>query len=70
MKGKIGSPFRKLTHLEVLDLSFSLTEQTSYRYFMISGLKGAGVKDLSKYLMEQACFLLGFTAIKSKEYTY
>ncbi|KAI3925954.1 hypothetical protein MKW98_028090 [Papaver atlanticum] len=24
------------------------------RYFMISGLKGSGVKDLSKYLMEQA----------------
>ncbi|KAI3939475.1 hypothetical protein MKW98_022343, partial [Papaver atlanticum] len=23
------------------------------RYFMISGLKGSGVKDLSKYLMEQ-----------------
>lgn len=23
------------------------------RYFMISGLKGSGVKDLSQYLMEQ-----------------
>ncbi|KAG5523110.1 hypothetical protein RHGRI_035052 [Rhododendron griersonianum] len=28
------------------------------RYFMISGLKGSGVKDLTQYLMEQACFLL------------
>lgn len=26
------------------------------RYFMISGLKGSGVKDLSQFLMEQACF--------------
>ncbi|KAG5549391.1 hypothetical protein RHGRI_014666 [Rhododendron griersonianum] len=28
------------------------------RYFMISGLKGSGVNDLTQYLMEQACFLL------------
>lgn len=25
------------------------------RHFMISGLKGAGVKDLTQYLMDQAC---------------
>ncbi|KAL9324869.1 hypothetical protein ACSQ67_005514 [Phaseolus vulgaris] len=28
------------------------------RHFMISGLKGAGVKDLTQYLMEQACIFL------------
>lgn len=28
------------------------------RYFMISGLKGSGVKDLVQYLMEQACLVL------------
>ncbi|KHN35766.1 GTP-binding protein ERG [Glycine soja] len=28
------------------------------RYFMISGLKGSGVKDLTQYLMEQACIFL------------
>ncbi|KAI3939463.1 hypothetical protein MKW98_022331 [Papaver atlanticum] len=35
------------------------------RYFMISGLKGSGVKDLSKYLMEQACthFLISLLQI-------
>lgn len=33
---------------------------------MISGLKGAGVKDLSKYLTEQACFLFGFNAITQR----
>ncbi|KAF7148926.1 hypothetical protein RHSIM_Rhsim03G0048000 [Rhododendron simsii] len=38
------------------------------RYFMISGLKGSGVKDLTQYLMEQACFLslsrCAFSAVK------
>lgn len=26
-----------------------------FRYYMISGLKGSGVKDLTQFLMEQAC---------------
>lgn len=55
--------FRMLTRLEVLEHLFSLTEQAPYRYFMISGLKGAGVKDLSKYLIEQACLLFCFTTV-------
>lgn len=29
----------------------------SYRYFMISGLNGSGVKDLVQYLMDQVSFL-------------
>lgn len=29
-----------------------------FRHFMISGLKGAGVKDLTQFLMEQACIFL------------
>ncbi|KAJ0747479.1 putative GTP binding domain, P-loop containing nucleoside triphosphate hydrolase [Helianthus annuus] len=34
------------------------------RYFMISGLKGSGVKDLTQYLMEQACFFFSFFIIR------
>lgn len=36
-----------------IDLSFG-----SSRYFMVSGLKGSGVKELHQYLMDQVWFLL------------
>ncbi|PON49294.1 GTP-binding protein Era [Trema orientale] len=34
------------------------------RHFMISGLKGSGVKDLTQYLMEQACASFDYAAVK------
>ncbi|KAM1045079.1 hypothetical protein ACFX2A_036944 [Malus domestica] len=36
------------------------------RHFMISGLKGSGVKDLTQYLMDQACELFSIVIIAVK----
>lgn len=39
------------------------------RYFMISGLKGYGVKDLTQYLMEQACSCTTIIIFCSNQFT-
>ena len=36
---------------------------------MISGLKGAGVKDLTQYLMEQACIFLYICSIYPNDFS-
>ncbi|XP_030944593.1 GTP-binding protein ERG isoform X2 [Quercus lobata] len=53
MKVRVESAWSSVNLYDVLIVIFDVDRHLT-RYFMISGLKGYGVKDLTQYLMEQA----------------
>jgi hypothetical protein len=68
-KGRLGCDLSEncLWCLEQLLIAYFLI--LFCRHFMISGLKGYGVKDLTKYLMEQVCSFIPIIIFFPIEFT-